>query len=223
MNSLIDISNLNSIKEKTITLICKYCNIEFCKEKKKVKFALKSKNKKCIYCSLECYNKSRIKTIQCFCINCSKEIIVTSVSRKRSKNGNNFCSRSCAATYNNTHKTKGNRRSKLENWLESKLILLYPMLDIKFNDKKIINSELDIYIPSLNIAFELNGIFHYEPIYGSDKLSDIKNNDSRKFQACLEQGIELVIIDTSSQKYFKDTTSVKYLDIITNIINSKML
>ena len=65
----------------------------------------------------------------------------------------------------------------------------------------------------------LNGIFHYEPIYGQDKLSQIQNNDNRKFQACIENGIELCIIDSSQQKYFKEQSSLKYLNIITNIIN----
>ena len=90
-----------------------------------------------------------------------------------------------------------------------------------FNSKEIINSELDIYLPKLKLAFELNGIFHYESIYGQNKLDQIQNNDNRKFQACLEQGIEICIIDSSQQKYFKKETSQKYLDIITNIINNK--
>lgn len=98
----------------------------------------------------------------------------------------------------------------------------FPNLDTKYNQKDAINSELDIYVPSLNLAFELNGIFHYEPIYGKDKLTSTKNNDGRKFQACLEKKIELVIIDTSGQKYFKEKTSQKYLDIIEQIINQKL-
>ena len=81
---------------------------------------------------------------------------------------------------------------------------------------------MDIYIPSLNLAFELNGIFHYEPIYGKDKLDQITNNDNRKFQACLERKIELVIIDSSSLNYFKPGKAKKYLDIIINIINLKI-
>ena len=78
------------------------------------------------------------------------------------------------------------------------------------------------YLPKLNLAFELNGIFHYEPIFGESKLDRIQNNDNRKFQACLENGIELCIIDTSSQKYFKEKSSQKYLDIITNLVDSKL-
>ena len=126
---------------------------------------------------------------------------------------------SCAGTYNNTHKTHGTRRSKLEVWIEEQLTKLYPNLEIHFNQKDTINSELDIYIPSMKIAFELNGIFHYEPIFGEDQLNKIQNNDHRKFAACHEAGISLCVIDTSGQKYFKPKSSQRYLDIITGIIN----
>ena len=81
---------------------------------------------------------------------------------------------------------------------------------------------MDIYIPSLKLAFELNGIFHYEPIYGEDKLAANINNDKRKVIACYEQGIELCIIDTSHQKRFTDKSSQPFLDIITNIINQRL-
>jgi hypothetical protein len=134
---------------------------------------------------------------------------------------NSFCSSSCAATYNNSHKKYGYRRSKLEKFLEEKLVVLYPSLEFHFNRKDAINSELDIFIPSLSLAFELNGIFHYEPIYGNDQLQSIQNNDKRKFQACLERKIELCIIDTSSLSYFKPANAQKYLDIVCNIVNSK--
>ena len=89
--------------------------------------------------------------------------------------------------------------------------------------KDTIKSELDIFIPALKFAFELNGIFHYEPIYGQDKLKSIINNDDRKFQACLEHNIELCIIDSSKQKRFTEQLSKQYLNIICDIINKKLL
>lgn len=154
------------------------------------------------------------------CCNCGKTF---TKQRHRIKDGqSNFCSTSCAATYRNSHKHYGTRRSKLENWLQEQLLKLYPDLEIHFNRKDAINAELDIYIPSLNLAFELNGIFHYEPIYGLEKLESIQNNDNRKLQTCLEKEIELVFINCSDQQKFKKTTSQKYLDIITSLINSKV-
>jgi len=107
--------------------------------------------------------------------------------------------------------------------LEIQLLAFFPNLDFKFNSKEAINSELDIYIPSLQLAFELNGIYHYEPIHGVDKLTSIQNNDNRKFAACIENNIELCIINSSVMKSFTEKRAQKYLDIIIKIIFDKVL
>ncbi|HPW67045.1 MAG TPA: hypothetical protein PLS84_08175 [Salinivirgaceae bacterium] len=170
------------------------------------------------YCSRRCARLSKKSSADVVCSNCGKSFNKVKSQIKRSKN--HFCSKSCSAIYNNVHKKHGTRKSKLEKWLEYNLTKIYPDLNFHFNCKDTINSELDIYIPSLKLAFELNGIYHYEPIYGEDKLQQIQSNDNRKFQACLEKGIELCIIDTSQQKYFKEQTSQKYLKIVQEIINT---
>lgn len=168
------------------------------------------------YCSLRCLGASFKKRRVCSCKQCGEafERKISEISK------NTYCSSSCAAIYNNAHKTTGTRRSKLECWIESQLSQLYPNLEIHFNRRDAINGELDIYIPSLKLAFELNGIFHYEPIFTEEKLKGVQSNDLRKFQACIEHGIELCIIDTSKQEYFKEKSSKMYLDIITKIINA---
>jgi len=97
-----------------------------------------------------------------------------------------FCSSSCTAQYNAEGiKLGAAERSKLEKWIEPQLQDFYPELEFHFNRNDTINSELDIYIPSLKLAFELNGVFHYEPIFGAELLNKISNNDKRKFQAVL--------------------------------------
>jgi hypothetical protein len=212
----------SSKSEDLLPCECQYCKKTFYLTKHEIQTALNPNHGyKGKYCSKKCHNSSQISKIIVKCNNCGKEFRKLRNQAERSKN--HFCSRSCAAIYNNTHKTKGNRRSKLEIYLEKKLKELYPELKIDFNQTNIINAELDIYIDFLKIAFELNGVFHYEPIYGKDKLKKIQNNDSRKFQACLENGIELCIIDTTQQKYFKEQTSKKFLEIIVNIINKKLV
>lgn len=173
-----------------------------------------------IYCSPKCrgagqttLGKTTVK-----CTQCGKGVY----KRNSTITKNNFCNHSCATKYAMAHKTGGYNRSKLEFWLEDKLSILYPGLKIIYNDSSMFKMELDIYIPSLKLAFELNGIFHYEPIFGPEKLLKTQTNDKRKFQACLENNIELCIIDTTNQKYFKEKTSQQFLDIIIKIINLKL-
>jgi hypothetical protein len=153
------------------------------------------------------------------CANCSKQFLKKESEIR--KGNNNFCCCSCSVTYSNLNKKTGTRRSKLESWLEIKLQQIFPTLEIYYGDKTAVNSELDIYIPSLNLAFELNGIFHYEPIFGSKKLEQIKNNDKRKYQACSKHHIELYIIDTRQQKKFKEKTSTIFLEEIKETILMK--
>jgi hypothetical protein len=218
---LISIEEILSSKySQMIPIKCDYCQQDFEKMQKYVKSYLKLRSYKNHFCSNACSVKAKDKRKEVVCKQCNKVFLKTRNQLK--KHPNSFCSSSCAATYNNTHKTHGCRRSKLEIYFEQVLPTKYPDLEFHFNRKDAINSELDIYIPKIKLAFELNGIFHYEPIYGAGKLNQTQNNDRRKFQACLEQGIELCIIDTSSLNYFKPDKAQKYLDIIVNIINSKL-
>ena len=206
-----------------LPLECIFCKKIFKKTKHYINNSLNPKQKtNANFCSKSCstlYHRGSKQIL--LCSNCDIEFSKTKTEIKKTKN--HFCSKSCAASYNNKHKSTGTRRSKLEIYLEEQLTSLYPKLHIDYNKKEAINSELDIYLPSLRLAFELNGIFHYEPIYGSDKLNQIQNNDSNKFQQCIENEISLCVIDTSSQKYFKESTSKKYLDIIVNIINQRTI
>lgn len=206
--------------KKSIDLCCEQCNKIFVRNKSDISVAFKKGLNHC-FCSQECFVKSETKRTEKICGQCGKPFIRGQVTK--SKSGKNFCSRSCSVTYNNTHKRQGTRRSKLEIWLELMLSKIYSNLEIHYTRKDAINSELDIYIPSINLAFELNGIFHYEPIYGVEKLSKIQNNDARKFQACIENNIELCIIDTSQLIHFNPKRAQKYLDIITHIINNKQV
>lgn len=199
---------------------CINCEKTFYASKHDIISSINKKGKStCNFCSNSCQNAYQNPPVFVKCLQCEKEFKKHPNQIKRYSN--HFCSRSCAATYNNTHKTTGNRRSKFEIWLEKQLTSLYPDLTIHYNKKDAIGSELDIYVPSLKIAFELNGIFHYEPIYGKDKLGRIQSNDENKFQSCIEKNISLCVIDLSSMKNFKTNKAEKFLNIITQIIDNK--
>jgi hypothetical protein len=172
-----------------------------------------------VFCSHSCSIKfTRTKErVTVSCGTCGKECIKTQYEIQISKSGKGFCNRSCAATYNNKNKKVGTRVSKLETYLAKRLTETYSF-EICFNRKDAIGSELDIYIPVLKLAFELNGIFHYEPIFGSKKLGQIKSNDTNKFQACQEKNISLCIIDTSKLIKFKESKGDEFFSIICSII-----
>lgn len=223
MKPLYTLIELNSAKQQDLlSCECYYCKDAFNLTKQKIIQILNPNSKnKGQFCSPQCRTNSRKLRLIIKCCNCGLETEKPILQNK--KYPNSFCSKSCATSYQNKNKNYGTRRSKLESWIEEQLAQLYPELHIDFNQKSAIGSELDIYIPSLNIAFELNGIFHYEPIYGTNKLNQIQSNDKSKSLACHKAKIDLCIIDTSQQKYVKPSTSKIYLDIIINIINERLI
>ena len=102
---------------------CKQCNKIFYKPKNQIQRVLFGINKNRLkYCSKKCQNTSKIKKIIVECKQCNKKFDKQLNQIKKSKN--NFCSKSCAAIYNNAHKKIGTRRSKLEIWIEKQLINL---------------------------------------------------------------------------------------------------
>jgi len=125
------------INETTRQFKCDYCKKLFIRSTTDFH---KSKLCKNHFCDKTCFDAFQVKQINCVCKQCGCEFTKTPSQVKKTKN--HFCSRSCAGTYNNTHKTHGTRRSKLEVWIEEQLTKLYPNLEIHFNQKDTINSEL---------------------------------------------------------------------------------
>ena len=208
----------------SLPLKCVHCGNTFYKQKKYIKEALsEDRAETANLCSSICRNRHiwNGHTRQLDCQQCGQPF-TRKVSQIK-KTNNQFCCKSCAARWNNAHKKHGTRRSKLEVWLEEHLKKLYPDTHFDFNQTNAIDAELDIYIPSLRLAFELNGIFHYEPIYGKDKLGQIQENDISKSKACHDAKVDLCIIDASGLSYFKTKNAQKYLDIVVGIINERLL
>lgn len=208
------------LKCKTLSVPCRcgYCKETFLITKTEAKRSILGKRRN-IFCSRQCRGKSQSLQSVVSCDNCKRSFEKKQAEIRRSPK--NFCSRSCSAVYNNTHKTHGTRRSKFETYLENKLKTSFPDLEIHFNKKCAIKSELDIYIPSLKLAFEINGIFHYKPIYGESKLQSIKNNDILKKKVCKDQKIDLKIVDISEMKTFKPAIAISYFNDICDVIIKK--
>lgn len=212
-------------KTKTYDLLpckCYKCDNVFNSTKHQIKKALNPNNKAVQnkYCSVLCRMSSSDTRKEVICDYCNSSF--KKQLKQINKSEHNFCSRSCNAKYGNSHKKFGSNRAKLEIYLEEKLTILYSNIDIKYNDTSALKYELDIFIPKLKLAFELNGIFHYEPIFGIEKLEATQLRDIKKIELCKNNNIELHTIDTRSQKYFKESSSNLFLDYIISIINTKL-
>ena len=151
------------------------------------------------------------------CKNC--DVVFTRKVSQAAKSKNLFCSLKCAATYNNRHKQTGVRRSRLEIFIEERLRSEFTSLQMLVNSKTVIGSELDFYFPTLKLAIEINGIFHYEPIYGHDKLRQIMQNDYQKEVACQKSGIELIVIPTLNEA---KNSQDEYLEQVRTILKCKL-
>lgn len=227
MELLISFEDLNKLKSiEKAPLKCEVCNQIFYREKNFIITCIKKKFNFYNFCSNKCASTIKIRILGKAnkiikkCGQCNKKVSTYLKEAKKSKSGKSFCNNSCAASYNNKHKTKGTRRSKLEVYVVKELKSLYPKLRISSNKIKAIGHELDIYIPKLKLAIELNGIFHYKPIFGQDKLKRIKKNDRLKKKACKQKNIRLEVIDVSKQIRFTIDSSQVYLNHIKSIINS---
>lgn len=197
-------------------VICDKCKKEFNITTAKYKQYIKN-NVKNICCSRKCkglLSQNRIKTK---CGNCLKEITVKMKEYKKSKSGKAFCSQSCSAIYNNKLKRKS-KRSKIEERLFNLLVKEFSNLIILSNDKTMLNGlEVDIAIPELKLAIEWNGIVHFKPIYGGEKLQKIQNKDSEKLKIASEKDINLIVI---SDLVSNDKILNKAFEDIKNIIKN---
>lgn len=191
------------------------------------KYKIKSNKphiKQCIYC----YNEfETISTMLVYCSNaCKKEnqnIYYNHICKGCNKNYTSkrndsmYCTGSCRSTNlklsTYAHKAGGKSRSKIELYLEEILPKDFPDIIFNFNDKETIGSELDIYMPQLKIGIELNGIIHYEPIYGESTLIRVQNNDKRKMITCANVGVELIVINMGNKGFSKSQREEIYKEI----------
>ena len=147
-------------------------------------------------------NLIKTTSIDVTCIECGKVTRRAMAEVKKSKN--HFCSHSCSCTHQNRNKKTGTTTSKLETFIANRIRQTYPSLTVIQNDRTTVGHELDIFIPSLRVAIEVNGIMHYEPIFGDDKFNRIQFGDQQKMLLCNNMDIELIVVPnmkTFSKKY----------------------
>lgn len=97
-----------------INIPCERCKAPRVKFSHHVKHELKLDPNKKYFCSKQCESIFTGTVKECNCLQCGETFLKRNSEIKKSPN--HFCSSSCSSTYNNTNKTHGTRRSKLEIW-----------------------------------------------------------------------------------------------------------
>lgn len=174
-------------QSKRIEKKCDYCGDVFLK---RLSQALRFKNH---FCSKECRDKFKDKKEDVICLECGIEFKKGQCDIKRFPR--HFCSDICRKNINK-HKDWGSSRSKLEIAIEEHFKVVFPFMSIDYN-KTHKGYELDIFIPCLDLAIEINGITHYKPIYGDKIFIRRQQIDKEKLIKCMELDIKLFVINVS--------------------------
>jgi len=208
------------MSEKLIQLQCACCNKIFNRSLALYKHRKYGKcdRYKNTFCTSQCQHKFKIKQIKVKCGFCGKELKRRPKEIKKSKSGNSFCGSSCAAKYNNQFKRQS-RRSQIEVKFYNLLAKEFPQLNILPNDKNMLSGlEVDIAIPSLKLAIEWNGIVHFKPIYGKNKLDKVQQIDAKKLKIAANKNINLIVIpDFVSNDKILQKAFVECCNIIKNL------
>jgi very-short-patch-repair endonuclease len=110
--------------------------------------------------------------------------------------------------------------SKLEKYILSKL--LEKQYKVQFHKEQILSNtklQIDIFLPAENIAIEVDGPSHFEPVWGDDCLSRNQKYDQKKTGLILGKGIKLIRIKQTGD-YSKAKAIIltnKLLDLLENI------
>lgn len=85
--------------------------------------------------------------------------------------------------------------SKLESFLLEKL--LSDGYRVEFHkEQSLLNTKLqiDLFLPTLNVAIEVDGLSHFEPVWGEETLNRNKGYDNKKTGLILGKGLVLIRI-----------------------------
>jgi very-short-patch-repair endonuclease len=109
--------------------------------------------------------------------------------------------------------------SKLELYLLDKL--LKDGYKVDFHKEQTLSNtklQIDLFLPTLNIAIEVDGLSHFEPVWGSETLKRNKKYDNKKTGLILGKGLVLIRIK-QLKDFSKARADVIYKDLLTHIQN----
>ena len=114
--------------------------------------------------------------------------------------------------------------SKLEKFLLSELI--DNGYRVEFHKEQILSNtklQIDIFLPEQNLAIEVDGPSHFEPVWGEDSLSKNQKYDRKKTGLILGKGMKLIRIKQTHDfsKARANLLSGKLMQVLKTIESSK--
>lgn len=110
--------------------------------------------------------------------------------------------------------------SKLEKFLLEKLINDGYKVDFH-KEQMLANTKLqiDLFLPTMNIAIEVDGPSHFSPIWGEDALEKNQKYDQKKNGLIVGKGIFLIRIKQTRD--FSNARSIRIYEQLTKILSQK--
>jgi hypothetical protein len=189
---------------------CPLCGKKYASEYKKndyKHFIQESKNRfgeKYSFPNIEEEYENSHSKITIKCNDCGTEFVKIACDHLTSPNGG------CPSCFSHT--------SKPEDEIYEYISSLIGADKVVKNDYSVINPfEIDIYIPSLKIGFEYNGLYWH-----SDEYRPSKNYHLEKTEMCEKKGIRLIQIFEDEYLYKKDIVLNKISHLIGNTVQERI-
>lgn len=112
--------------------------------------------------------------------------------------------------------------SKLEKFILSKL--LEDGYRVDFHKEQTLSNtklQIDLFLPNLNIAIEVDGPSHFLPVWGDDVLDKNIKYDNKKTGLILGKGLVLIRIK-QTREFSKARASVLYAELLDHIKNIEL-
>jgi very-short-patch-repair endonuclease len=111
--------------------------------------------------------------------------------------------------------------SKLENFLLESL--LGDGFKVDFHKEQILTNtklQIDLFLPSINTAIEVDGPSHFEPVWGQDCLNKNISYDQKKQGLILGKGLVLIRVK-QTKDYSKTRAKIIYAKLLEQVNNIK--
>lgn len=116
---------------------------------------------------------------------------------------------------NNAVRESSKKGSKLETFLLNSLLQDGFRVDFH-KEQSLLNTKLqiDLFLPTMNVAIEVDGLSHFEPVWGEDALKKNKSYDNKKTGLILGKGLVLIRI-IQKKDFSKARARVVYQELKT--------